>query len=189
MTRRQVGKEMHTMTKELPGQCQNQYAPPCAGFVEIMAPVFSRAAWRCVWYLIQNDLVHGWGLDMVLGKCVQWPPYQRIGVIDAQWVTHLRIPSLGNQGEKHDPKKEAWKEEEEEKMAAILQEKKEKKEAKKKALKEEHAAKLKKMEEEMAREKEKLKKEEEEKMKEVDEEEEGPPLQKSGQHNIWPQLP
>ncbi|RAL39432.1 hypothetical protein DM860_002965 [Cuscuta australis] len=27
--------------------------PPCSGFVEGMAPVFSRRAWRCVWYLIQ----------------------------------------------------------------------------------------------------------------------------------------
>ncbi|KAL6511566.1 hypothetical protein OROGR_021163 [Orobanche gracilis] len=25
-------------------------------FVEIMAPVFSRDAWRCVWHMIQNDL-------------------------------------------------------------------------------------------------------------------------------------
>lgn len=24
-------------------------------FVEIMAPVFSRNAWRCVWYMIQVD--------------------------------------------------------------------------------------------------------------------------------------
>ncbi|KAG9145549.1 hypothetical protein Leryth_025526 [Lithospermum erythrorhizon] len=45
--------------------------PPCSGFVEGMAPVFSRAAWRCVWNLIQNDLVHGWGMDMKLGYCTQ----------------------------------------------------------------------------------------------------------------------
>ncbi|XWS42929.1 hypothetical protein CRYUN_Cryun16bG0055900 [Craigia yunnanensis] len=29
-------------------------APPCTGWIEMMAPVFSRAAWRCVWYMIQN---------------------------------------------------------------------------------------------------------------------------------------
>ncbi|PWZ12296.1 hypothetical protein Zm00014a_006305 [Zea mays] len=34
-------------------------------FVEIMATVFSRDAWRC------NDLVHGWGLDFALRKCVE----------------------------------------------------------------------------------------------------------------------
>lgn len=76
-------------------------------FVEIMAPVFSRKAWRCIWYIIQvhncdhwqftsftlietmdtescllssnichaclwlqNDLVHGWGLDFALRRCV-----------------------------------------------------------------------------------------------------------------------
>ncbi|CAI9087558.1 OLC1v1021658C6 [Oldenlandia corymbosa var. corymbosa] len=27
--------------------------PPCTGFVEGMAPVFSRAAWHCAWHLIQ----------------------------------------------------------------------------------------------------------------------------------------
>ncbi|GAB4826898.1 hypothetical protein Ancab_033776 [Ancistrocladus abbreviatus] len=45
--------------------------PPCTGWVEGMAPVFSRAAWYCTWHLIQNDLVHGWGLDMKLGYCAQ----------------------------------------------------------------------------------------------------------------------
>ncbi|XP_066372877.1 uncharacterized protein [Miscanthus floridulus] len=47
--------------------------PPCTGWVEGMAPVFSRAAWKCVWHLIQNDLIHGWGLDMKLGYCAQLP--------------------------------------------------------------------------------------------------------------------
>jgi hypothetical protein len=46
-------------------------APPCTGWIEMMAPVFSRAAWRCVWYMIQNDLIHAWGLDMQLGYCAQ----------------------------------------------------------------------------------------------------------------------
>ncbi|KAK6124330.1 hypothetical protein DH2020_041900 [Rehmannia glutinosa] len=45
--------------------------PPCTGFVEGMAPVFSRSAWHCAWHLIQNDLVHGWGMDMKLGYCAQ----------------------------------------------------------------------------------------------------------------------
>ncbi|OIT27647.1 hypothetical protein A4A49_27457 [Nicotiana attenuata] len=40
-------------------------------FVEIMAPVFSRDAWRCVWHMIQNDLVHGWGLDFALRRCIE----------------------------------------------------------------------------------------------------------------------
>ncbi|KAE9461276.1 hypothetical protein C3L33_06858, partial [Rhododendron williamsianum] len=48
-------------------------------FVEIMAPVFSREAWRCVWHMIQ-------------------PAHEKIGVVDSQWIVHQVIPSLGNQG-------------------------------------------------------------------------------------------
>ncbi|KAJ4974805.1 hypothetical protein NE237_007979 [Protea cynaroides] len=33
--------------------CPDPHLPPCAAFVEIMAPVFSRDAWRCVWHMIQ----------------------------------------------------------------------------------------------------------------------------------------
>ncbi|GAY36240.1 hypothetical protein CUMW_020830 [Citrus unshiu] len=65
-------------------------------FVEIMAPVFSRDAWRCVWHMIQNDLVHGWGLDFALRKCVE-PAHEKIGVVDSQWIVHQTVPSLGNQ--------------------------------------------------------------------------------------------
>jgi hypothetical protein len=32
---------------------ENSTGPPCTGFVEMMAPVFSRAAWRCTWHMIQ----------------------------------------------------------------------------------------------------------------------------------------
>jgi hypothetical protein len=53
-------------------RCSNTSSdPPCTGFVEGMAPVFSKAAWLCTWNLIQNDLVHGWGMDMKLGYCAQ----------------------------------------------------------------------------------------------------------------------
>ena len=36
--------------------------PPCTG---------SRTAWRCAWRKVQNDLVHGWGLDYRLGYCTR----------------------------------------------------------------------------------------------------------------------
>lgn len=98
MTRRRGDSEVHKETEEKPGWCKDPHSPPCAGFVEIMAPVFSRDAWRCVWYMIQNDLVHGWGLDFALQKCVE-PAHEKIGVVDAQWIVHKRVPSLGNQGE------------------------------------------------------------------------------------------
>uniref|UniRef100_A0A2N9HX97 Lysine ketoglutarate reductase trans-splicing related 1 n=1 Tax=Fagus sylvatica TaxID=28930 RepID=A0A2N9HX97_FAGSY len=98
MTKRRGDQEVHKVTEEKPGWCTNPHLPPCAGFVEIMAPVFSRDAWRCVWHMIQNDLVHGWGLDFALRKCVE-PAHEKIGVVDSQWIVHQTVPSLGNQGE------------------------------------------------------------------------------------------
>ncbi|CAM8972992.1 unnamed protein product [Rhodiola kirilowii] len=97
MTKRRGDKEVHKETEERPGWCTDPHLPPCAAFVEIMAPVFSRKAWRCVWYMIQNDLVHGWGLDFAIRRCVD-PAHEKIGVVDAQWVVHQVIPSLGSQG-------------------------------------------------------------------------------------------
>ncbi|KAL0357862.1 UNVERIFIED_CONTAM: hypothetical protein Scaly_1471900 [Sesamum calycinum] len=98
MTKKRDNREVHKETEEKPGWCSNPHLPPCAAFVEIMAPVFSRDAWRCVWHLIQNDLVHGWGLDFALQRCVE-PPHEKIGVVDAQWIVHQTVPSLGNQGQ------------------------------------------------------------------------------------------
>ncbi|XP_073268261.1 uncharacterized protein [Populus alba] len=92
------------ITDEKPGWCTDPHLPPCAAFVEIMAPVFSRDAWRCVWHMIQNDLVHGWGLDFALRKCIE-PAHEKIGVVDSQWIVHQTIPSLGNQGESQNGKK------------------------------------------------------------------------------------
>ncbi|XP_051140694.1 uncharacterized protein LOC127258089 isoform X2 [Andrographis paniculata] len=98
MTKRREDTEVHKDTEERPGWCTDPHLPPCAAFVEIMAPVFSREAWRCVWHMIQNDLVHGWGLDFALRKCVE-PAHEKIGVVDSQWIVHQTVPSLGNQGQ------------------------------------------------------------------------------------------
>lgn len=103
MTKRRDGSEVHKETTERPGWCSDPHLPPCAAFVEIMAPVFSRDAWRCVWYMIQNDLVHGWGLDLALQRCVE-PAHEKIGVVDSQWVVHQSVPSLGDQGQAEDGK-------------------------------------------------------------------------------------
>ncbi|XP_057496217.1 uncharacterized protein LOC130781155 [Actinidia eriantha] len=103
MTKRRGDREVHKETQEKPGWCGDPHLPPCAAFVEIMAPVFSRDAWRCVWHLIQNDLIHGWGLDFALRKCVE-PAHEKIGVVDAQWIVHQTVPSLGSQGEAEDGK-------------------------------------------------------------------------------------
>ncbi|GLT64982.1 hypothetical protein SLA2020_374400 [Shorea laevis] len=70
-------------------------APPCIGWVEMMAPVFSRAAWRCAWYMIQNDLIHAWGLDTQLGYCGQGDRMKNVGVVDAEYIVHHGLPTLG----------------------------------------------------------------------------------------------
>ncbi|XP_041017368.1 uncharacterized protein LOC121259713 isoform X1 [Juglans microcarpa x Juglans regia] len=70
-------------------------APPCTGWIEMMAPVFSKAAWRCVWYMIQNDLIHAWGLDMQLGYCAQGDRTKNVGVVDAEYIVHYGRPTLG----------------------------------------------------------------------------------------------
>ncbi|KAM7267277.1 hypothetical protein ACFE04_009443 [Oxalis oulophora] len=110
MTKKRENSEVHKETEESPGRCNDQLLPPCAAyvlskfslremnsFVEIMAPVFSRDAWRCVWYMIQNDLIHGWGLDFALRRCIE-PAHEKIGVVDAQWIVHQGVPSLGREG-------------------------------------------------------------------------------------------
>ncbi|XP_028778616.1 uncharacterized protein LOC114735118 [Neltuma alba] len=103
MTKRRDDGEVHKDAVERDGWCPDPHLPPCAAFVEIMAPVFSRDAWRCVWHMIQNDLIHGWGIDFALRRCVE-PPHQKIGVVDTQWIVHQGIPSLGDQGQAQDGK-------------------------------------------------------------------------------------
>ncbi|KAL4192540.1 hypothetical protein AMTRI_Chr06g172510 [Amborella trichopoda] len=82
------------------GRCfENSTAPPCTGWVEMMAPVFSRAAWRCSWYMVQNDLIHAWGLDKKLGYCAQGDRSKNVGVVDIEYIVHKGLPTLGGSGE------------------------------------------------------------------------------------------
>ena len=105
-----VVPEMHRLGKDWRGQpCLDadgkpRLKPPCAAYVEIMVPVFTRRAWRCVWSMIQNDLTHGWGLDLTWHRCAEDPSrnisaVNAMGVVDAQGVRHLGAPTLGEQGE------------------------------------------------------------------------------------------
>ncbi|VVA93815.1 unnamed protein product, partial [Arabis nemorensis] len=108
ITKRREESEVHKMeSDEKLEWCSHPPRPPCAAFVEIMAPVFSKDAWRCVWHMIQNDLVHGWGLDFALRRCVEEPAHEKIGIVDSQWIVHQFIPSLGSQG-KADNGKTPW---------------------------------------------------------------------------------
>ncbi|KAJ4703407.1 Lysine ketoglutarate reductase trans-splicing-like protein (DUF707) [Melia azedarach] len=93
-------KKFHRRVYDFRGsvKCTNvSEGPPCTGFVEGMAPVFSRSAWYCAWHLIQNDLVHGWGMDMKLGYCAQGDRTKNVGVIDSEYVVHQGIQTLGGQ--------------------------------------------------------------------------------------------
>ncbi|XP_002528866.2 uncharacterized protein LOC8288680 isoform X2 [Ricinus communis] len=78
------------------GRCYgNSTSPPCIGWVEMMAPVFSTAAWRCAWHMIQNDLIHAWGLDFQLGYCAQGDRTKNVGVVDSEYIVHLGLLTLG----------------------------------------------------------------------------------------------
>ncbi|RCV23281.1 hypothetical protein SETIT_4G287000v2 [Setaria italica] len=89
--------EVHKNTTGGPGNCPDVHRRPCSGFVEVMAPVFSRKAWACAWYMVQNDLIHGWGLDLNFWRCVD-DPEEQMGVVDAQYIAHRGLPTLGRQG-------------------------------------------------------------------------------------------
>ncbi|KAJ4842620.1 hypothetical protein Tsubulata_034104 [Turnera subulata] len=98
ITVRSRTKKVHRRVYENRGstKCSDvSEGPPCTGFVEGMAPVFSRAAWYCAWHLIQNDLVHGWGMDMKLGYCAQGDRTKKVGVVDSEYIVHQAIQTLG----------------------------------------------------------------------------------------------
>ncbi|WCJ26969.1 hypothetical protein M5689_008746 [Euphorbia peplus] len=98
ITVRSRTKKYHTRVYDHRGNTKCNEAsggPPCTGFVEGMAPVFSRSAWYCAWHLIQNDLVHGWGMDIKLGYCAQGDRTKKVGVVDMDYVVHQGIQTLG----------------------------------------------------------------------------------------------
>ncbi|CAK9139441.1 unnamed protein product [Ilex paraguariensis] len=99
LTARQKGSKVHrriiNSSVARKGCNANSTQPPCTGWVEMMAPVFSKASWRCAWYMIQNDLVHAWGLDFQLGYCAQGNRTQNIGIVDSEFLVHQGLPTLG----------------------------------------------------------------------------------------------
>lgn len=101
ITVRSRSKRVHRRVYDHRGnmKCSNaSEGPPCTGFVEGMAPVFSRSAWFCTWHLIQNDLVHGWGMDMKLGYCAQGDRTKKVGIVDSEYIFHQGIQTLGGSG-------------------------------------------------------------------------------------------
>ncbi|KAI4296154.1 hypothetical protein L6164_036136 [Bauhinia variegata] len=98
LTVRRKGSKVHRRYYKFKGngRCDDHStAPPCLGWVEMMAPVFSRKAWQCAWHLTQSDLIHAWGLDRQLGYCAQGDRMRNVGVVDEQYIVHLGLPTLG----------------------------------------------------------------------------------------------
>ncbi|KAL8549163.1 hypothetical protein ACS0TY_008137 [Phlomoides rotata] len=99
LTARQLNSTVHRRAIQKYGKGHRcfEYSmePPCTGFVEMMAPVFSRASWRCAWHMIQNDLVHAWGIDLQLGNCAMGDRTKNIGIVDSEYLIHWGIPTLG----------------------------------------------------------------------------------------------
>lgn len=101
ITIRSRTKKVHRRVYDARGstKCTNtSWGPPCTGFVEGMAPVFSRSAWFCTWHLLQNDLIHGWGMDIKLGYCAQGDRTKKVGVVDSEYIFHKGIQTLGGGG-------------------------------------------------------------------------------------------
>nr|GMD13999.1 uncharacterized protein LOC109173617 isoform X2 [Ipomoea batatas] len=99
LTARENGSKVHRREINIKGpgrRCfPDSQGPPCTGWVEMMAPVFSSASWRCVWHIIQNDLVHGWGVDFQVGYCAQGNRTANVGVVDTEYLVHYALPTLG----------------------------------------------------------------------------------------------
>ncbi|KAJ4843224.1 hypothetical protein Tsubulata_008728 [Turnera subulata] len=98
LTQRQQSGRVHRWVDKVIGRArcsENSTGPPCTGFVEMMAPVFSKASWRYSWHMIQNDLVHGWGLDFQLGYCAQGDRTKNLGIVDSEYIMHYGLPTLG----------------------------------------------------------------------------------------------
>ncbi|KAG4997651.1 hypothetical protein JHK84_028672 [Glycine max] len=75
--RSSVHRRTYKASNDGKGCDKSSTAPPCTGWIEMMAPVFSRAAWRCVWYMIQGDRT------------------KNVGVVDAEYIVHYNRPTLG----------------------------------------------------------------------------------------------
>jgi hypothetical protein len=46
-------------------------------------------------FALQNDLIHAWGLDTQLGYCAQGDRKKNVGVVDAEYIIHYGLPTLG----------------------------------------------------------------------------------------------
>ncbi|XP_062186600.1 uncharacterized protein LOC133890167 isoform X1 [Phragmites australis] len=94
ITVRKKTGSFHRRVSRANKECSRE-GPPCSGWVEGMAPVFSKSSWQCAWHLIQNDLIHGWGIDYKFGYCAQGDRTKNIGVVDSEFIVHRGVQTLG----------------------------------------------------------------------------------------------
>ncbi|KAF7121478.1 hypothetical protein RHSIM_Rhsim13G0175300 [Rhododendron simsii] len=113
ITVRKKGKKFHTRILDAKGRSNcsvDSEGPPCTGqviymwkewlqyFRDLLGLVFGilySLAYRAASIFWQNDLVHGWGMDIKLGYCAQGGRIENIGVVDSEYVLHQGIKSLG----------------------------------------------------------------------------------------------
>ncbi|CAM6117106.1 unnamed protein product [Calypogeia fissa] len=92
ITKRRLDGDVHKRAEEPSQNCTDPIRPPCAAFVEIMAPVFSRKAWRCVAYAAERP--PPWmGLGSDHGALIEHA-IDSMGVVDAQWIEQYDGRSL-----------------------------------------------------------------------------------------------
>ncbi|GJN36446.1 hypothetical protein PR202_gb25352 [Eleusine coracana subsp. coracana] len=48
--------------------------------------------------MLQNDLIHGWGLEYKLGYCIDSARARSVGVVNSKYVLHRGVPVLDNGG-------------------------------------------------------------------------------------------
>jgi hypothetical protein len=48
--------------------------------------------------MVQNDLIHWWGLDYRLGYCAQGDRAVNVDVVDSEYVLHRGVPMLSDAG-------------------------------------------------------------------------------------------
>ncbi|KAK3028514.1 hypothetical protein RJ639_038582 [Escallonia herrerae] len=88
-----LSKEWRLCSQDLPGivifKIPLLFSNPCITSSNIL-----KTALKEIWVL-HNDLVHGWGMDMKLGYCAQGDRTKKVGIIDSEYIVHQSIQTLG----------------------------------------------------------------------------------------------
>jgi hypothetical protein len=91
---------VEVMVPVLSRQVQACCCLSCGGALALTARLLVQA-WRCVWAMLPNDLVHAFGLDLAWHVCATGNGSVRdsIAIVDEVFIEHLGSPTLGEQGQ------------------------------------------------------------------------------------------